>query len=124
MLQKYLARSARTFAAQTFESRVPQAARQSFRVTQTSNARAVFGMRSYSASTEATKDEAAAEKGEAKEEDPVQKELAAKKKEVAEVTVRVEARERLKAKDTEIWHIGQVQASGRRVPQSPGADKA
>lgn len=90
MLQKYLARSARTFAAQTFESRIPQAARRSFRVAQPSNGRVATGIRSYSASTEAAKEEAAPE---AKEEDPVQKELAAKKQEVTEVTVRQRARE-------------------------------
>lgn len=46
------------------------------------------GVRSYSASTEPAKEEAAAaEKTEAKEEDSVQKELEAKKKEVTEVTV-------------------------------------
>lgn len=94
MLQKYLVRSARTFAAQSFESRIPQAARQSFRVAQTSNGRAFTGVRAYSASTEAPKEDAAAEKTEAKEEDPVQKELAAKKLEVVEVTVRQGARGR------------------------------
>lgn len=89
MFQRQLARSARQLVAQSFESRSSQASRTSFRVAQSGNTRAVSGVRPYSASAEPAKeDAAAAEKaGEAKEEDPVQKELAAKKKEVTEVTV-------------------------------------
>lgn len=88
MLQRYLARSARTFAAQSFESRLPQASRTSFRVAQPSNARILAGVRSYSDSKEAAKEEAAAgDKAEAKEEDPLQKELAAAKKEASEASV-------------------------------------
>lgn len=91
MLQRYLARSARTFAAQSFESRLPQASRTSFRVAQSNNARILAGVRSYSDSKEAAKEEAAAgDKAETKEEeeDPLQKELAAAKKEASEASVR------------------------------------
>lgn len=58
-------------------------------MAQPSNGRVLTGLRSYSATTEPAKEDgAAADKAtEAKEEDPVQKELAAKKKEVTDVTV-------------------------------------
>lgn len=90
MLQKYLARSARTFAAQAAETRIPQASRTSFRTAQPSTGRTLAGVRSYSAASEPAKAEAApAKEGEkaAEAEHPHTKELEAKKKEVSEVTV-------------------------------------
>lgn len=84
---RYLARSARPLS-QVVESRVPL----SFRAVQ--QGRAVASFRNYSTTPEtgAKENEAAAENAdkatEAGKEDPVQKELEAKKKEVADVTVR------------------------------------
>ncbi|GAB7349120.1 hypothetical protein MBLNU459_g8066t1 [Dothideomycetes sp. NU459] len=90
MLQKYLVRSARTFAAQAVETRIPQACRTSFRAAQPTICRPVgAAVRSYSAAAEPAKEEAApAEKTEpaAEAEHPHTKELEVKKKEVAEVT--------------------------------------
>lgn len=84
---RFLARSARPLVSQAVESRVPF----SFRVAQ--QGRAVAAVRSYSAATEsAAKEDAVAsenaeKQAEATKEDPVLKELEAKKKEVADVTV-------------------------------------
>lgn len=82
---RFLARSARPLS-QVVESRVPF----SFRAVQ--QGRAVAALRSYSTETGAKENEAAAENADkaadATKEDPVQKELEAKKKEVADVTVR------------------------------------
>lgn len=92
MLQKYLLRSARTFAAQAVETRIPQASRTSYRIVQPINGRTLAGVRSYSATAEPAKQEAAPAKegekaAEAEAEHPHTKELEAKKKEVSEVTV-------------------------------------
>ncbi|CAD0093401.1 unnamed protein product [Aureobasidium mustum] len=80
---RFLARSARPLS-QAVESRVPF----SFRAVQ--QGRAVAALRSYSTETGAKENGAAAENADkaadATKEDPVQKELEAKKKEVADVT--------------------------------------
>lgn len=91
MLQRQLARSARTLAAQASECRISQVTRTPFRVAGPSyNGRTLAAVRAYSSGAEPAKEDAAAEKkGEAKEEDPVQKELEAKRKETTELTVRV-----------------------------------
>jgi len=86
MSLRFLARSARPLS-QAVESRVPF----SFRAVQ--QGRAIAAARSYSTTPEtgAKENNAAAENAEkaaeATKEDPVQKELEAKKKEVADVTV-------------------------------------
>jgi len=82
---RFLTRSARPLS-QAVESRVPF----SFRAVQ--QGRAVAAIRSYSAETGAKENDVAAENAEkvaeATKEDPTLKELEAKKKEVADVTVR------------------------------------
>ncbi|KAL1305143.1 hypothetical protein AAFC00_002068 [Neodothiora populina] len=84
MLQKYLARSARTFAAQSFESRLPQATRASFRAAYPGNGRVLSGLRPYSDSAAETKDEKPEAK--AKEEEDPAKEIEAAKAEAKEAT--------------------------------------
>lgn len=82
---RFLTRSARPLS-QAAESRVPF----SFRAVQ--QGRAVTAIRSYSAETGAKENDVAAENAEkvaeVTKEDPTLKELEAKKKEVADVTVR------------------------------------
>ena len=85
---RFLARSARPLVSQATETRVPL----SFRAIQ--QGRPVTAFRSYSAATDsAAKEDAVAsenaeKQAEATKEDPTLKELEAKKKEVADVTVR------------------------------------
>jgi len=88
MFQRQIARSARTFAAQSLEGKLTQASRTPFRLAQSNKGRVLGSFRCYSDSAEsAKKDDAAAEKkADGQEENPVQKELEAKKKEVQDVT--------------------------------------
>lgn len=94
MLPRYLSQSARAFAAHATEARIPQASRRTFLHAQESHAplrSSIASSRWYSASAaEPAKDEAKAEeaKPEAEKEDPVKKELEAKKKELVDITVR------------------------------------
>jgi molecular chaperone GrpE len=122
---RFLARSARPLS-QAIESRVPF----SFRTVQ--QGRATAAVRNYSATPEtgAKENDAAAENAdkatEATKEDPTLKELEAKKKEVADVTVRSSRQIQTSNRTTMLKQsfIGQVEASDRRVPQLARADQA
>lgn len=92
MLPRYLSRSARAFAAHATEVRLPQASRQTFFQPHTAQAplrSSIASSRWYSAEAEPAKTAEKAEeaKPQAEKEDPVKKELEAKKKEVVDITV-------------------------------------
>ena len=120
---RFLTRSARPLS-QAVESRVPF----SFRAVQ--QGRAVAAIRSYSAETGAKENDVAAENAEkvaeATKEDPTLKELEAKKKEVADVTVRWRIHTHMSERTAVLRQsiAGQVEASDRRVPQLARADQA
>jgi hypothetical protein len=122
---RFLARSARPLS-QAVESRVPF----SFRAVQ--QGRATAALRSYSTTPEtgAKENNAAAENAEkateATKEDPSLKELEAKKKEVADVTVRWRRQTQMSDRTAVLRQsiTGQVEASDRRVPQLARADQA